>query len=86
MNGESETGEWRDKRRDFLRWNSFKKMDKKDDGAKSGNVAQSGCTGSVTGNMVAPGTGGAVQIPRDAFEANTKAYFDNLHNKDNATK
>ncbi|XP_013623039.1 PREDICTED: uncharacterized protein LOC106329019 [Brassica oleracea var. oleracea] len=60
-------------------------MDKKDDGAKSGNVAQSGCTGSVTGNMVAPGTGGAVQIPRDAFEANTKAYFDNLHNKDKAT-
>ncbi|KAG2249960.1 hypothetical protein Bca52824_089588 [Brassica carinata] len=62
-------------------------MDKKDDGAKSGNVAQSGGTGSVSGpNMVAPGTGGAVQIPRDAFEANTKAYFDNLHANDKATK
>ncbi|XP_013623028.1 PREDICTED: uncharacterized protein LOC106329008 [Brassica oleracea var. oleracea] len=53
-------------------------MDKKNDGAKSGNVAQT----DGTGNMVAPGTGGAVQIPRDAFEANTKAYFDDLHAKD----
>ncbi|KAF8097049.1 hypothetical protein N665_0296s0031 [Sinapis alba] len=61
-------------------------MDKKNDGAKSGNVAQTGGIGSVSGNMVAPGTGGVVQIPRDAFEANTKAYFDNLHAKDKATK
>ena len=61
-------------------------MDKKNDGAKSGNVAQTG--GSVSGsvNMVAPGTGGAVQIPRDAFEANTKAYFGDLHAKDKTTK
>ncbi|KAG2249962.1 hypothetical protein Bca52824_089590 [Brassica carinata] len=59
---------------------------KKNDGAKSGNVAQTGSTGSGSGNMVAPGTGGAVQIPREAFEANTKAYFDNLHAKDKATK
>ncbi|CAH8384574.1 unnamed protein product [Eruca vesicaria subsp. sativa] len=62
-------------------------MDKKDNGAKSGNVAQTGGTaGSGSGNMVAPGTGGAVQIPRDGFERNTKAYFDNLHAKDKATK
>ncbi|KAF8097872.1 hypothetical protein N665_0279s0002 [Sinapis alba] len=61
-------------------------MDKKDSGAKSGNVAQTVATGSHSGNMVAPGTGGAVQIPRDAFEANTKGYFDNLHAKDKATK
>ncbi|XP_018479892.2 uncharacterized protein LOC108850941 [Raphanus sativus] len=59
----------------------------KNDGAKSGNVAQTGATGSGSGNnMVAPGTAGAIQIPRDAFEANTKAYFDNLHAKDKATK
>ncbi|CAN6978396.1 unnamed protein product [Brassica oleracea var. botrytis] len=32
-------------------------MDTKDDGAKSGNVAQTGGTGSGSGNMVAPGTG-----------------------------
>ncbi|KAF2541606.1 hypothetical protein F2Q68_00028960 [Brassica cretica] len=62
-------------------------MDKKDDGAKSCNVAQTGVAGgSGSGHMVAPGTGGAVQIPRDAFEANTKAYFDDLHAKDKATK
>ena len=60
-------------------------MDKKDDCAKSGNVAQTGVAGSGSGHMVAPGTGGAVQIPRDAFEANTKAYFDGLHAKDKAT-
>lgn len=58
----------------------------KNDGAKSGNVAQTGATGSGSGNMVAPGTGGVVQIPRDAFEANTKAYFDNLHANNKATK
>lgn len=57
-------------------------MDKKDDSGKSGNVAQS----SGNGTMVAPGTGGAVHIPRDAFEANTKAYFDNLHAKDKTNK
>ncbi|KAF8108345.1 hypothetical protein N665_0111s0055 [Sinapis alba] len=61
-------------------------MDKKDDFAKSGNIPQTGCTGSGSGNMVAPGTGGVVHIARDAFEANTKAYFDNLHAKDKATK
>ncbi|CDY24937.1 BnaC03g22350D [Brassica napus] len=46
-------------------------MDTKDDGAKSGNVAQTGGTGSGSGNMVAPGTGGIIHMPRDAFEANT---------------
>ncbi|XP_024005880.1 uncharacterized protein LOC112082423 [Eutrema salsugineum] len=61
-------------------------MDKKGDSGKSGNVAQSSGNGSGPGNMVAPGTGGAFQIPRDAFEANTKAYFDNLHAKDKANK
>ncbi|XP_056859058.1 uncharacterized protein LOC130508014 [Raphanus sativus] len=61
-------------------------MDKNNAGAKSGNVAQTGGTGSGSGNMVAPGTGGVVQIPRDAFEANTKAYFDNLHANNKATK
>ncbi|CAN6985040.1 uncharacterized protein LOC103849979 [Brassica rapa] len=60
-------------------------MDKKVDGAKSSNVAQTGAAGTGSGNMVAPGTGGVVQIPRDAFEANTKAYFDGLHAKDKAT-
>lgn len=61
-------------------------MDKKDDSGKSGDVAQTGGNGSGSTNMVAPGTGGAVHIPRDAFEANTKAYFDNLHAKDKAQK
>ncbi|CAH2070347.1 unnamed protein product [Thlaspi arvense] len=61
-------------------------MDKKSDDGKSGTVAQTGGNGSGTGNMVAPGTGGAVHVPRDAFEANTKAYFDNLHAKDKTTK
>ncbi|CAH2077081.1 unnamed protein product [Thlaspi arvense] len=61
-------------------------MDKTNDGGKSGNAAQTGGNGSGTGNMVAPGTGGVVHIPRGAFEQNTKSYFDNLHAKDKATK
>lgn len=61
-------------------------MDKKNDSGKSGNVVQTGGNGSSSANMVAPGTGGVVHIPRDAFEANTKAYFDNLHAKDKTQK
>ncbi|XP_010447279.1 PREDICTED: uncharacterized protein LOC104729944 [Camelina sativa] len=63
-------------------------MDKKDVSAKVGLVAQSssGPSGGTAGNMVAPGSGGSVHIPRDAFEANSKAYFDNLHAKDKANK
>ncbi|CAE6162366.1 unnamed protein product [Arabidopsis arenosa] len=66
-------------------------MDKKDVNAKASSVAQSSCTSSSgtapgPGNMVAPGSGGSAHIPRDAFEANSKAYFDNLHAKDKANK
>lgn len=64
-------------------------MDKKDVNAKAGSAqstASSSGTGSTPGNMVAPGSGGSVNIPRDAFEANTKAYFDNLHAKEKANK
>lgn len=65
-------------------------MDKKDVSAKDGSVAQrtgsSSGTGSSPVNMVAPGSGGSANIPRDAFEGNTKAYFDNLHAKDKANK
>ncbi|CAE6162408.1 unnamed protein product [Arabidopsis arenosa] len=66
-------------------------MDKKDVSAKPSSMAQSSSTSSSgtasgPGNMVAPGSGGSANIPRDAFEANTKAYFDNLHAKDKANK
>ncbi|CAL9222606.1 unnamed protein product [Arabidopsis halleri] len=66
-------------------------MDKKDVSAKASSVAQSSGTSSNgtapgPGNMVAPGSGGSTHIPRDAFEANSKAYFDNLHAKDKANK
>ncbi|CAH8274506.1 unnamed protein product [Arabidopsis lyrata] len=65
-------------------------MEKKDVSAKPSSVAQSSGTSSSgtapgPGNMVAPGSGGS-HIPRDAFEANTKAYFDNLHAKYKANK
>ncbi|XP_010432606.1 PREDICTED: uncharacterized protein LOC104716846 [Camelina sativa] len=63
-------------------------MDKKDVSAKAGLVAQSSTSRSGTppgpGNMVAPGLGGSAHIPREAFEANPKAYFDNLHAKEKA--
>ncbi|XP_010437797.1 PREDICTED: uncharacterized protein LOC104721501 [Camelina sativa] len=65
-------------------------MDKKNVSAKAGSVAQSSGLSSGTapgpGNMVAPGLGGSAHIPRDAFEANPKAYFDNLHAKEKANK
>ncbi|XP_010447280.1 PREDICTED: uncharacterized protein LOC104729945 [Camelina sativa] len=68
-------------------------MDKKDASAKAGSVApqsQSSTSRSGTppgtGNMVAPGLGGSAHIPRDAFEANPKAYFDDLHAKEKANK
>ncbi|AEE86181.1 putative protein egg apparatus-1 [Arabidopsis thaliana] len=58
--------------------------------AKASSVAQSSGSSSGTapgaGNMVAPGSGGSAQIPRAAFEANSKAYFDNLHAKEKANK
>lgn len=65
-------------------------MDKKDVSPKAGSAAQStgssSGTGSGPGNMVAPGSGGSTNISRDAFESNTKAYFDNLHAKERANK
>lgn len=65
-------------------------MDKKDVSAKAGSVAQISSSRSGTasgpGNMVAPGSGGSAHISRDAFEQNTKAYFDNLHAKEKETK
>ncbi|CAH2070348.1 unnamed protein product [Thlaspi arvense] len=63
-------------------------MDNKDVSANAGSVAQT--TGSSNGaasgsvNMVAPGSGGSANISRDAFEANPKPYFDNLHAKEKA--
>ncbi|XP_023635614.1 uncharacterized protein LOC111829757 [Capsella rubella] len=36
--------------------------------------------------MVAPSSGGSAHILRDAFEANSKAYFDTLHAKEKANK
>ncbi|XP_024004359.1 uncharacterized protein LOC112081850 [Eutrema salsugineum] len=58
--------------------------------AKAGSVTQStgssSANASGSGNMVAPGSGGSSNIPRDAFEANTKAYFDDLHAKEKANK
>lgn len=65
-------------------------MDKKDVNVKAGSVAQStgssGGTASSPVNMVAPGSGGSANISRDAFEAKTKAYFDNLHANEKANK
>lgn len=65
-------------------------MDKKDVSAKAGSVAQSSGSSSGTapgpGNMVAPGSSGSAHISREAFEANSKAYFDNLHAKEKANK
>ncbi|VVB10583.1 unnamed protein product [Arabis nemorensis] len=65
-------------------------MDKKDVNTKPGSAAQStgssSGAGSGPGNMVAPGSGGSANISRDAFESNTKAYFDNLHAREKANK
>lgn len=48
-------------------------------GAKSGG-------GSGSGMMVAPGTGGAAQIPRDTFESNPKGYYSDLNCSGNIKK
>ncbi|CAA7032866.1 unnamed protein product [Microthlaspi erraticum] len=50
------------------------------------STGSSSGTTSTPVNMVAPGSGGSANISRDAFEANTKAYFDNLHANEKANK
>ena len=44
-------------------------------GSKSGGGSSSKGSGSVSGTMVAPGSGGASHISRDSFESNPQGYF-----------